>query len=58
MLGQFYKVVEDFSLIAQRLQELHWLRVLWLGVLVILVAVAMGALLGVGTRLLYRKVLA
>lgn len=54
-------MVEDFSLIAQRLQEPHWLRVLWLGVLVILIAVTMGALLwvlGVGTRLLYRKVLA
>ena len=58
LLGQYYKFVEDFSLIAKRLQELHWLLVPWLGVLLILIAATGGAVLwvlGVGAQLLYQK---
>ncbi len=58
LLGQYYKFVGDFSLIAKELPEKHWLLVLWLGVLLILIAGTVGAalwVLGVGTRLLYRR---
>ncbi len=59
LLGQYYKFIGDFSLIAKGLQEMHWLLVLWLGVLLILIAATVGAalwVLGVGIPLFYRKV--
>jgi hypothetical protein len=59
LLGQYYKFVGDFSLIAKGLQEMHWVFVPWLGVLLILIATTVGAalwVLGVGIPLFYRKV--
>jgi hypothetical protein len=60
LLGYFYKIAEDYSLVAAiKQEEPHWLLILWLLVLVVLTgAVLVAALwaLGFVTRLLYQRV--
>ena len=60
LIGQFYKMVQDFSFNkTSSLLKLHWLNMLWLGSLLILIVVAVGALvwvIGSVFRKLYRRV--
>lgn len=55
LLGEYYKTVVDFSFNkASGLLKLHWLNILWSGILLMLIVAAIGALLWVSAALIRR----